>query len=354
MTTVKARLPLNTFAIPLGLTGLAEAWSDAGAALDLPIVLSEAFWVIAAVVWIWMIVAHVARGAHSEANFASQLMHPAQGPIAAIMPIIGMLVGINLHQFWLVGGTVLIIVSIAAAALYASWFLAFWLRGGLSLESVHGGYFLPTVAASFVAGGAASVIGYSYLATAAFTVGSFFWLMMFALVAARLAFRTPLPDPLAPTMAILMAPPAVGGLSFFAYNGGRLDVVEQGLLGIAVILVLVQLVFLRRYGRLAFTLGFWSFAFPSAFMAAFVILFISKAPFAGWQIVAWLLLAIVTVLIVSIAVVSIRLYFRGRASATTDVEVALAVADAAVTPTPTRPRGDSDEPARFPSLTDGK
>jgi len=131
---------------------------------------------------------------------------------------------------------------------------------------------------------------------------------MFVLVASRLAFRAPLPDPLAPTMAILMAPPAVGGLSWFAYGGGKLDSVEQGLLGIAAIFVLMQLVFLRRYMRLTFSLGFWSFAFPSAFMAAFEILWISKAPFAGWQVLAWLLLAIVTVLIVSIAVFSIRLF----------------------------------------------
>jgi tellurite resistance protein len=332
MTIVKARIPLNTFAIPLGLTGLAEAWSDAGVALHVPIPLSQTFWVIAGIAWVWMIVAHLVLGAGSQASFASQLAHPAQGPIAAIMPIIGMLVGIDLHRFWPVGGTILIIVSIAAAGLFAGWFLAFWLRGGLALESVHGGYFLPTVAASFVAGGAASVIGATYLASAAFAVGAFFWLMMFALVASRLAFRAPLPNPLAPTMAILMAPPAVGGLSWFDYNGGRLDAIEQGLLGIAVILVLMQLVFLRRYVRLTFSLGFWSFAFPSAFMAAFVILFISKAPFAGWQVVAWLLLAIVTVIIVSIAVFSIRLYFHDRVVASDNAEATLAVADAAIEP----------------------
>jgi tellurite resistance protein len=328
---LKARIPLNTFAIPLGLTGLAEAWSDAGTALHFPVPLSESFWVIAAIAWIWMTVAHLARGARSESTFASQLAHPAQGPIAAIMPIIGMLLGINLHEFWPLGGTVLIIVSIAAAALFAGWILAFWLRGQLTLESVHGGYFLPSVAASFVAGGAGSVIGASFLATGAFAVGAFFWLLMFALVASRLAFRPPLPDPLAPTMAILMAPPAVGGLAWFAYNGGKLDVVEQGLLGIAVVFVLMQLQFLRRYVHLPFSLGFWSFAFPSAFIAAFVIVWISKAPFIGWQVLAYFLLAVVTVLIVLIAVFSLRLYYRGRAASTNvQLEATLALADSSI------------------------
>lgn len=315
MTTPEvARIPLNTFAIPLGLTGLAEAWTDAGTALHFPVPLTEAFWAVAAVATLWMIAAHIIRGARSEATFASQLKHPAQGPIAAILPIIGMLLGINLSTFWPGGGAVLIIVSISAAGLFAGWILSFWLRGELHLESVHGGYFLPSVAASFVAGGAASVIGAHVLATAAFAVGAFFWVVMFVLVTARLAFRPPLPDPLAPTMAILMAPPAVAGLAWFAYDGGALDVVEQGLLGIAVIFVLMQAQFLRRYVRFTFSLGFWSFAFPSAFMGAFLIVWFSKAPFWGWQVVASAVLAVVTILIVGIGIFSVRLAVRARSS----------------------------------------
>jgi tellurite resistance protein len=185
----------------------------------------------------------------------------------------------------------------------------------MTLDSVHGAYFLPTVAASFVAGGAASVIGAHVLATAAFAVGGFFWLVMFVLITARLAFRAPLPGPLVPTMAIMMAPPAVAGLSWFAYDGGRVDVVQQGLLGLAVLFVAVQVVFLPRYVRLAFTLGFWSFAFPSAFVGAYLIVWFSKAPFAGWQAVAIAIVVVVSALILAISILSIRLYLRGlRAS----------------------------------------
>jgi tellurite resistance protein len=226
-----------------------------------------------------------------------------------------MLLGINLHSFWALGGDILVIVSIALAGLFAAWLVAYLLRGEMTLDSVHGAYFLPTVAASFVAGGAASVIGAHVLATAAFAVGGFFWLVMFVLITARLAFRAPLPGPLVPTMAIMMAPPAVAGLSWFAYDGGRVDVVQQGLLGLAVLFVAVQVAFLPRYVRLAFTLGFWSFAFPSAFVGAYLIVWFSKAPFAGWQAVAIAIVVVVSALILAISILSIRLYLRGlRAS----------------------------------------
>jgi tellurite resistance protein len=315
--TAITRIPLNTFAIALSLTGLAEAWSDAGAVLGLPVPLTEAFWILAAIVAVWMVVAHIVRGTRSEETLASQLTHPAQGPVAAILPLIGMLFGINLHSFWPVGGTVLIVAAIVAAGLFSAWILAFWMRGELALDSVHGAYFLPGVAASLLAGGAASVIGARPLAIGAFAVGGLLWVVMFVLVGARLAFRPSLPAPLVPTMTILMAPPAVAGISWFAYDGGRIDIVEQGLLGLAVILVLMQVLLLPRYRKLTFSLGFWSFGFPTAFMGAFAIVAIGKAPFAGWQVVASVILGLATILIVALAVFSVRMYFRGRARATT-------------------------------------
>ena len=327
MTKTATRIPLNTFAISLGLTGLAEVWTCACAALNIPSVVAECLWIVAAIGWLLMIAAHIARGARSEASFASQLRHPAQGSIAAILPIVGMLLGINLHGFWALGGTILVVASIVVSTVFAGWILAFWMRGELALESVHGGYLLPTVAASFVAGGAASVIGARMLATGAFAVGVLFWALMFALVAGRLAFRAPLPGPLVPTIAILMAPPAVAGVSWFDFNGGRIDAVEEGLLGIAIILVLMQLTFLPRYLRLGFSLGFWSFTFPAGSMGAFLILWISRAPFAGWQVIAYALLALVTVLVLTIAFFSIRLFIRDRAAA---ADAQLTAADASI------------------------
>ena len=73
-TTVRTRVPLNTLAIPLGLAGLAQVWTVATSALGLPFELGQAFWLIAAIAWIWTLAVHVHRGtahrstAHSSAH----------------------------------------------------------------------------------------------------------------------------------------------------------------------------------------------------------------------------------------------------------------------------------------------
>jgi tellurite resistance protein len=311
-TTVRSRIPLNTLAIPLGLTGLSEVWGDAAKTLGLPIAVGEGFWAIAAVAWVWMLAAHAIRGARSTDRLRSQLIHPVQGPIAALVPIVGMLLGGNLFSFWPAGGLVLAVVSIVAAAAFAGWILSVWMGGELKLESVHGGYFLPTVAAGFVSAGTAAEVGLRPLAVGAFVVGAFFWVIMFTLLLARLAFRPALPAALVPTLAIMAAPPAVAGASWFVINGGRVDGILYGLAALTVVMLLLEIALVPRFLKLAFSLGFWSFTFPFAYVGAFGIIWLGILRAPGWQAISIALVTGITVLIAAIAVQSLRLITRDR------------------------------------------
>jgi tellurite resistance protein len=309
MTAARARIPLNTLAVGLGLAGLAELWSTAGATLKLPDVVGQLFWVIATVAWLWLIIAHIVRGAQSADSFASQLRHPAQGPIAALIPVTGMLIAGDLRSviYWL--GVTLFLVSLAVAAIFAGWLIALWLQGGLALESVHGGYLLPTVAAGFVAATVAGDAGFDLLGWALLGVGVFFWIIMTLLVVIRLAFRPSLPDPLVPTMTILVAPPAIAGLAWFSLNGLHTSPGAAALAGMGVLLVLVQLALIPKYRRLKFSLGFWSFTFPTAAVITDAVLWVRLSAFPGWQVVTIVLLTAITALVVVIAVKSLILVF---------------------------------------------
>lgn len=320
------RIPLNTFAIGFGLAGLAEAWGGATGALGLSPLVAQALWAIAAGGWLWLILAHTVRGARSEQRLVDQLRHPAQGPIAALVPVTGMLLGAELLTYSEIAGRVLVLASVAAAALFAGWIVARWLQGGLELEAVHGGYLLPTVAASFVAADVSAEAGFTGLGWGAFGVGAFFWIVMSTLVILRLTVRATLPDPLVPTMAILVAPPAVAGLAWFALAGRNVggvgaaggtgaDVVPAMLAGLGVLLLLVQLALVPRYRRLAFSLGFWSFTFPAAAVVSDASAWLDITQIPGWRVVTGVLLAALTVLVVGVAWRSLVLVWPVRAGA---------------------------------------
>ncbi|MCW2810220.1 MAG: putative transporter [Friedmanniella sp.] len=298
------RIPLNTLAIAFGLVGLADAWTAGSRALDLPSGIDDAFWAMAVIAWLWLLVAHARRGSRAAASLASQLRHPLQGPIAALAPVVGMLLGAHLYRFFPMAGQILVVVFMTVTALFAGWLVSTWFSGSLDLESLHGGYLLPTVAGGFIAATAAAEVGLATLAVGAFAVGTFFWVVMFTLITARLMFRPALPAPLAPTLAIFVAPPAVAGTAWFliAPVPGPVD---HALAGMTALMLVVQLALVPRYRKLPFTVGFWSFTFPFAAVAAYAIGWLDLLRPAGWQILVAAVMAGITALVVAIAVRSV-------------------------------------------------
>ena len=320
------RIPLNTLAIPFGLLGLAGSWSTARIAFGWAPWVPQVFWIIAIVALVWVLAAHTVRGRHAGSTLGSQLTHPAQGPIAAIVPASVTLIGAHLFANLPTVGAVLVYVGAGTGVAFAAWLTALWIRQSVPVQSIHGGYFLPTVAAGYITAGAAAAIGNTTVAVAAFGMGTFFWVVIFSIVLARLALVAPLPGPLTPTLAILAAPPAVAGMAWLAMNGRHLDRVSVVLLGSTFFMMLIQIALLPTYRRLRFSLGFWSFTFPMAAVASQTIAVSDIVGYPGWQAVVIAALVAISGLIVAIAVKSLTAT-RGAEHGTRDEERRLAAAN---------------------------
>ena len=290
------RLPLNTLAIPFGTAGLAEIWTAAAPALALPEVIPDALWLLTAMVWAATIAAHIVRGIRVRRPLAEQLRHPAQGPVAALVPVVGMLLGARLHLVAPLLGRALVVLAVSASAVFAGWILAQWLRGGVPGGVVHGGYLLPTVASGLIGGVTAASVGLPALGWAAFAVGVLFWIALFAILLARFGALPALPSPLTPTLAILVAPPAVAGLAWMSLTGERSGPVIDALVGLTVLSVLTQVALVPLYRRTPFTLGAWSYTFPFAAVATFLVAAMPALPVIT-PVIAIALAAAITALV---------------------------------------------------------
>jgi tellurite resistance protein len=311
MRALAARIPLNTFAITFGLAGLSEVWTLATDALALTSVVEDVLWSVTAVAWVWLIAAHAIRGARSGAGLVGQLRDRVQGPTAALVPIVGMLLATRIFLLAPGVGRAVFLAFLVGAALFAAWLISTWMADGLAEESIHGGYFLPTVAGGLIASTAAAELGMDALALGAFAVGAFFWVVMAAIILARLMRQPALPAPLIPTMAIFVAPPAVAGTAWFLLFP-TVGPIEYGLAAITVMMLLVQLALVPRYRMLPFTLGFWSFTFPFAAVGGYGIQWLILLRPTGWQVVVIAITAGITVLIGTIAANSIRVVLSAR------------------------------------------
>ncbi len=95
-----------------------------------------------------------------------------------------------------------------------------------------------------------------------FSIGLMFWPVLLTIIFYRVIFHGSLPERLMPTLFILIAPPAVGFLSYLKLNGGEVDTFAHVLYHGALFFTLLLFSQLRMFTRLKFFLSWWAYSFP--------------------------------------------------------------------------------------------
>lgn len=98
-----------------------------------------------------------------------------------------------------------------------------------------------------------------------FSVGIVFSMIYTTIFIYRVFFHAPIPGKLLPTYFILLAPPAIGFVSYTKLLGST-DVFANILYGMAFFIGLLLLFQLKRFVKAPFTITWWAFLFPSAAM----------------------------------------------------------------------------------------
>ncbi len=135
-----------------------------------------------------------------------------------------------------------------------------------------------------------------------FSIGFVFWIVLLTIMMNRFFFHPPVPAKLLPTLFILIAPPAVGCLSWLALHGGEIDGMARVLYYIGLFTTMLLLYQLPHFAKLPFALPWWAYSFPSA---AITIATLTMSQRLGNDVLRHLggaMLAIVTVLIAFLVV----------------------------------------------------
>ena len=134
-----------------------------------------------------------------------------------------------------------------------------------------------------------------------FSIGIVFWPVLLAIIFNRVIFHGSLPDRLLPTLFILIAPPAVGFLSYLSLTG-EVDAFARVLYFIALFFTLLVLVQWRWFLRIRFFLSWWAYSFPLAAITLATLAMYWSTPNRGFLILSGMLLGITTVVIVGLFV----------------------------------------------------
>jgi tellurite resistance protein len=137
---------------------------------------------------------------------------------------------------------------------------------------------------------------------AQFGVGVLFWPLILALLAVRIVIAGPWPERLRPSVFILVAPPAVIGLSLLQFEAQT--GVAWGLWGAALFSAAWAATQLPRIATQPFGLSHWAMSFPLAALAA---LTLRLAPPSGaMAVLAMAVLAAASLLVCALALATLR------------------------------------------------
>ena len=157
------------------------------------------------------------------------------------------------------------LIWFAAMAHYTllAWLINVWFQGSSSLETMTPLWFIPVVGNIVVPLGAMAS-DEVMLAWFGFSVGIVMWLMLLPIIFFRLVHGKAMPDDMESTQMILVAPPAIGAVSWSLLAGDLSTIPGTVLLSVAFFLTLTLTPMVMRVISRPFVSPNWAFGFPLA------------------------------------------------------------------------------------------
>jgi tellurite resistance protein len=281
------------FAVVMGLAGLTIAWLRATELLGMP-------WAVGAVLRCFTVAAFIAIAAlylgkllrHRE-EVVAELGHPVRLNFFPTVSIGLILLSIAfMHQ--LPGlASVLWLVGVGAHLMFTLYVMSVWIHHThFAIQHMNPAWFIPVVGNILIP---VSGVQFAHpeVSWFFFSIGLVFWLILATIVFNRLIFHGSLPARMVPTLFILIAPPAVGFISYVALTG-EVDRFARVLYYTALFLTLLLLTQVRQFARLPFFLSWWAYSFPLAAMTIATMLFYARSGYVFLGGLSYVLLTLLS------------------------------------------------------------
>jgi tellurite resistance protein len=255
--TAPARLqnfPVAWFAMIMGLGGLTIAWLRAEEILSLPFAISPWLLLLSTGLFVLLAALNSIKVVTYRAAAAAEWGHPVKMnfvPTASIALILLSIAWLPTSApysklLWIAGTALHLVLTLHV--------ITQWMHHTkFEITHLNPAWFIPVVGNMLVpiAGVQHAPIELSWFF---FSVGLTFWPVLLAIIFNRVIFHGSLPERLMPTLFILIAPPAVGFLSYVKLTG-EVDAFARILYYAALFFTILLIAQLRWFARLKFYLS---------------------------------------------------------------------------------------------------
>jgi tellurite resistance protein len=305
-------IPAAFFGMVLGLAGLGTAWRAAAVIWPVPAVIGEILSLVAVVVWAVLITLYGAKWVFNRPEAIAEAEHPVQCCFIGLVGVSTMLAGLAMLPYLVLMATILFCVGSAFTLLFALWRTGGLWHGGRDPAMTTAVLYLPTVAGSFVTTAGASALGFPDWGLLAFGAGFLSWLAIESVLLHRLLTGPELAQPLRPTIAIQLAPPAVGSVAYLSVTTGVPDIFVHAMIGYGLLQALLLLRLLPWILKQPFAASYWASTFGATALATACIRMAGRGDVGAIAQLAPYVFVAANIVVIVIALGTLWLVARGR------------------------------------------
>ncbi len=249
------------FATVMGLSGLTIAYEKAYHFFMFPYWIYEGLLFLDTVVFFTVLLIYLLKLLKYPEAVKQEFNHPVKSSFMATISISFLLVSIAYYgfappvsaAFWFIGTPLQLFFLFSIIVL--------WIEGKFHIKYISPAWFIPVVGNIII-----PVVGVDvapiYVSIFCFSIGIFFWVVLFTIIVYRMIFHEPMSQRLVPTFFILIAPPAVGYISYLRITSGSSDFTSQMLYFLALYFFLQIIFMARTFTKVNFYISWWAYTFP--------------------------------------------------------------------------------------------
>ncbi len=257
--------PVMMFAIVMGLSGLSLVYGKAHEVLNLNKMFYEILSYFTIVIFLVILVTYILKMINYIDEVKQEFSHPIRINFFAAISISFVLVSMLFQPLNTYIAHTLFTIGTLLHLFFTFYTLSFWINKSLNIQHSNPAWFIPIVGNLIIPVGGINILCNSILMYF-FSIGIFFWIIMFSIILNRIIFHDQFAQKFMPTLFILIAPPTVGLLAYYKLTE-HYDVFATVLYNLGLFFTLLLFFMYKNFLKIKFFISWWAFTFPLASMA---------------------------------------------------------------------------------------
>lgn len=307
-----AHFPVSFFAVVMGLAGLTIALEKAEHLWGWSLRPSFVLLLLTATAYIAIALTYASKFLRHRNHVLQEFNHPIRLSFFPAMSIGMILLSIAALDYtaslalWLWG------LGSAVQLVFTLIILSAWIHHEkFQIQHSNPAWFIPIVG-NILVPVAGVELGFTEISWFFFSIGLVFWIVLLTILMNRFFFHPMMPAKLLPTLFILIAPPAVGFISWMKLHHGMVDDAARILYYTALFTTLLLFFQFRHFAKVKFAMPWWAYSFPMAAITIASMIMLEKVGGAFFALLAPLLLTLLVLLIVVLITQTLRAMKRGE------------------------------------------